>query len=354
VERTIYFLSKEFTKRFQIDVLTFNYSHHFLNRLLDLGVNLVDLKVSRTILAIYSLRKYIESQKPHCMISMQYYANVVAIMARMISDQRVKVIVSERLALTPALLSGGFKTIVKNAATLILMKIIYRYADAIVFNSHDSEENFQKIMGNSPKSFVISNPVIDDEIVEKSSEEIEHRWFKYKGEPIVIGVGRLTRQKGFETLIKAFKIVNSEIPSKLVILGEGREKEELEDLVREFDLKERVWMPGFVENPYKYIARSDVFVLSSKYEGLPNALIEALALGIPCISTDCPSGPKEILLDGECGLLVPVGDHQSMADAILKYLKDSKFARSLLSKAKKSLDRFSVEKVTEQFLSLIE
>ena len=137
---------------------------------------------------------------------------------------------------------------------------------------------------------------------------------------------------------------------KLIILGDGEDKEEVEELIKELDVEEWVSMPGFVENPYSYMKRSDVFVLSSRWEGLPSVLIEAMALGVPVVSTDCPSGPGEILKDGRYGELVPVGDHKAMAEAIVKVLREKKSTKDAEEFVK---SEFSVEKVAEEYIKIL-
>jgi glycosyltransferase involved in cell wall biosynthesis len=133
-------------------------------------------------------------------------------------------------------------------------------------------------------------------------------------------VGRLTREKDFSTLIQAFSAVRKVFRCRLLILGEGRERTDLEQLVHDLNVDGDVSMPGFVNNPYKYMSHSSLFVLSSVWEGLPTVLIEALALGVPVVSTDCESGPREILKNGLLGTLTPVGDIASMTGHILKSL----------------------------------
>src|SRR5262249_54469789 len=141
-------------------------------------------------------------------------------------------------------------------------------------------------------------------------------WFAAGSPPVVLGVGRLALQKDFSTLIKAFAHVRSRAPARLLILGDGEKRVELEVLVKELGLTADVCLLGYVDNPFAYMRRCAAFVLSSEYEGLPNSLIEAMACGAPVISTDCPCGPAEILDGGRYGLLVPVGDVEAMAAAI--------------------------------------
>ncbi|MGB2886052.1 MAG: glycosyltransferase, partial [Dehalococcoidia bacterium] len=163
---------------------------------------------------------------------------------------------------------------------------------------------------------VIYNPVITPELLEKAREPVDHPWFQPGEPPVVLGVGRLTEQKDFPTLLRAFALVRKERAARLVILGEGEDRPELKALVDELGIAEDVDMPGFVDNPYGYMAGAAVFALSSRWEGLPTVLIEAMALGKPVVATDCPSGAREILNDGRYGTLVPVGDAKRLATGI--------------------------------------
>jgi glycosyltransferase involved in cell wall biosynthesis len=163
---------------------------------------------------------------------------------------------------------------------------------------------------------VIYNPIATSDLREKSAAILEHPWFKECEPPVVLAVGRLTRQKGFNILIRAFSRVRRTRAVRLMILGEGEERPFLEDLIRQLGLEQEVSLPGFVQNPYPYMQRASLFVLSSRWEGLPTVLVEALYLGTPIISTDCPGGSREILRDGQYGQLVPVDDPFVLADAM--------------------------------------
>jgi glycosyltransferase involved in cell wall biosynthesis len=168
---------------------------------------------------------------------------------------------------------------------------------------------------------VVYNPVVSSELFSKSEEPLDHPWFSSGEPPVVLAVGRLTEAKDFPVLIRAFALVRKERPARLIILGEGAERPKLEALVRELGLNEDVIMPGFVDNPYKYMRNATVFVLSSAWEGFGVVLVEAMALGTAIVSTDCPNGPAEILEGGKWGDLVTVGDWRALASAILKRLE---------------------------------
>ena len=166
----------------------------------------------------------------------------------------------------------------------------------------------------------IYNPVVTRHLRVGMSQRPNHPWLLDGGAPVILAAGRLTPQKDYPTLLKAFARLAERRPCRLVILGEGECRHELEKLVDDLKLADRVSMPGWVENPFAFMSRASLFVLSSRHEGLPGVLIQALACGCPCVSTDCPAGPAEILQDGEFGPLVPVGDETALADAMARVL----------------------------------
>jgi glycosyltransferase involved in cell wall biosynthesis len=168
---------------------------------------------------------------------------------------------------------------------------------------------------------VIHNPVVTPELEERAQAPLEHAWFAPGEPPVVLSVGRLVAPKDYPTLVRAFARVRAVRPARLVILGEGSQREALLALAAKLGIADDVTLPGFVANPFAYVSRCAVFALSSAWEGFGIVLVEALALGCPVVSTDCPSGPAEILEHGSHGLLVPVGDDEAMAQAILSAIE---------------------------------
>jgi glycosyltransferase involved in cell wall biosynthesis len=202
---------------------------------------------------------------------------------------------------------------------------------------------------------VAQNPAIQNpETQHPATQKLAAQdWFA-SNLPVIISTGRLAPEKGYDTLLKAFALVQQQIDCRLVIIGEGDQRIELENLAQTLAIADKVWMPGYDANPYKYVSKADVFVLSSRFEGLPNTLIEALAVGTPCVSTRCKSGPSEILLNGEGGFLVDVDDAEKMADAIVTVLQNPEKANAMLQKAQEKLDRFTPEVVGRKYLEVIE
>jgi len=234
---------------------------------------------------------------------------------------------------------------IKYLFSIIASKIVLKLPDKLVAVS----ESVKKSFGNDDKIAVIYNPVVTPDMLDKSNEPVDQDFFTAKKVSIIISVGRLSQEKDFATLLRAFAIVEKEIDSQLVIVGEGKERENLQRLARNLHIEDSVWMPGFVENPYKYVSKSSVFVLSSKFEGFALVLVEALSVGCPVVSTDCPGGPREILENGKYGKLVPVGDHEALAKAIIDTLKNPPPKELLQERGK----MFSVEAAVNKYLELI-
>ena len=268
----------------------------------------------RTLLNTFPLAIYLRREKPDVVLSAMNHCNVVALIAKILSGAKTRAAISEHNTFSIAGKTLGF---FKRMITPKLMRLLYPKADTIIAVSKNVADDLAQSIGIPRERIeVIYNPVISPEIYEKAKEKINHPYFPSSSLKIIIGVGRLTEQKDFPTLIKAFAKVKQKIDANLIILGEGEDRKKLEKLIENLNLKEYIDLPGFVKNPYAFMAKADLFVLSSKWEGLPTTLIEAMACGTPVVSTDCPSGPAEILENGKYGKLVPVGDVEALAEAM--------------------------------------
>jgi glycosyltransferase involved in cell wall biosynthesis len=199
------------------------------------------------------------------------------------------------------------------------------------------------------KITVLWEAVIDDEIVDLAKQEPTHPWFSDGGSPVVMGMGRLTRQKNFKTLIQAFAKARNSTDMRLVILGEGEERELLQAEIHRLGLDNDVDLPGFIDNPYSHLASCDLFVLSSIWESSCHSLIEAQGLGVPSITTDCPSGQREIALEGDSAIVVPVGDPDTMGDAIARLVVDRVEADRLGNNALENSQRFWPDTVSKEW-----
>jgi len=258
------------------------------------------------------------------MLSVMSHANVIAILARRLAGVRTRIVVSEHTTTSAAIQRArGWSA----HAVYRLMPWLYRKSDAIVAVSGEAARDLERFL-RLPRGAaqVIYNPFDLASIACKASEPVSHPWFlPGASRPVILSVGRLTEAKDFSTLIRAFAKVRGCSNARLLILGEGELRSELMELAQSLGLDgDDFQMPGFVRNPYSYLARAALFVLSSRWEGLPGVLIEALACGAPVVSTDCMSGPREILADGHWGRLVPVGDSSALAREICAVLAASR------------------------------
>lgn len=318
-----------------------------LIRLNGSGLRVLDLGVTHTALAVPGLIRYLKAERPFALLAAKDRAIRAAVLAKRLSRADTRLVgrlgthLSAAMANKPALIRW---------ARQWPMRETYSTVDRIVAVSEGVAEDTQRIAGLPPEKIaVIRNPVITQEMLEKSRMPADHPWFESPDVPVILGAGRLTRQKDFATLIRAFARVRAAIDSRLVILGEGRLRPGLEKLAADLGVAEAVSLLGHVANPYAYMARSSLFVLSSAWEGSPNVLTEALALGTPAVSTDCPSGPREILQDGRCGPLVPVGDMARLADAMLRTLQSPPDGRLL----REAAAEYTVERSAARYLEVL-
>jgi len=311
------------------------------------GVNVVKLKSSHTFGSVFGLAAYLRRVRPDAMLAAKDRAGRTAIAARRLSGVPTRIVF--RLGTTLSAALEG-KSPLRKWLWYLPMRLIYPAADGIVAVSGGVADDLSQITGLPPERFqVIPNPVITPRLAEMAREEVDHPWLS-KGElPVVLGVGRLTRQKDFPTLVRAFARVREKTPCRLILLGEGRDRQALEALAADLGVKEDVDLPGFAPNPYAWLSRASLFVLSSAWEGSPNALTEALALGTPVVSTDCPSGPREILAGGRVAPLVPVGDVEQMARAMEKVLAEPPGREALVGAA----EAYTVENSSRRYLELL-
>lgn len=279
-------------------------------------VRVVDLARSRALQAPGPLARYLKKSQPDVLISALGHINLAALLARRLAGTRTRVIVTEHLAVSAR--AEGFTDL----AFRFLARKAYPQAEAIVAVSEGVADSFAAGAG-LPRAAVrvILNPVLTEEYWRKMAESAAHPWFGPDEPPVILGVGRLAAQKDFPTLITAFEQLRTSVDARLLILGEGPDRQELENRIRTAGLTEHVALPGFVTNPFSFMASSALFALSSVREGLPTVLIEALAAGVPVVATDCESGPREILQGGRLGRLVPVRDPTALAEAMLATLR---------------------------------
>jgi glycosyltransferase involved in cell wall biosynthesis len=315
-------------------------------KLVSSRVNIIDLNASRTLVSLPGLVLYLKKERPTTLLSTLTHANIVALWAKRIARVPTRVVVRQANIINYV---GRFR---KNSKSSLLVRLFYPWADGIVAVSTGVKDNLVNAARLKPdKIKVIYNPTITPEIEQKYLRPVTSHWLAENNNPVILGVGRLSKQKDLSTLIKAFALLPKELNAQLVILGEGEERPNLEELVNELGLVDRVYLPGFVDNPYYFMRMATVFVLSSAWEGLPNTLIEAMAAGTPVVATDCESGPREILDNGRYGLLVPVGDVNKLSREISKILTDPVLQAKLARLGRERAKDFTVDKIAPEYLA---
>ncbi len=311
------------------------------------GIRVIDLHAPRVLRSILPLAGYIRRERPRIVISSMSHANLAALWAARLARQGTPVMVTVHTTLSRATGRQGFLT---RTLAPHLRRTFYPWAACMVAVSRGAADDLARTSGvPRDRVQVVYNPVITSNMLTLAREPSHHPWFAAAEPPVILGVGRLTPAKDFPTLIRAFAAVREQRPARLIILGEGEEREALTALVSQLGVAADVALPGFQPNALAYMANSALFVLSSAWEGLPTVLIEALAAGARVVSTDCHSGPREILQDGRLGTLVPVGDPQALAAAIIETLQQP--ARALPGDA---LMPFTMNAAVDHYLRLIE
>jgi glycosyltransferase involved in cell wall biosynthesis len=281
------------------------------------GVRVVDLGARHTWSSLPGLVRYLRRERPAALLAAKDRANRVAIRARRLAGVPTRLAVRLGNHLGRALQGKGA---LRRWWRTAPMPRLYRRADAVIAVSAGVAADTAAITGLPRAAIhVLPNPVVTPELADRAAAEPDHPWLAERaagGPPVLVGIGRLSAQKDFPTLLRAFAHLRERQPARLIILGEGRDRGALETLADGLGIRTDVDLPGFSANPYPLLRRADLFVLSSAWEGSPNALVEALALGTPAVAADCPSGPREILADGRYGPLVPVGAPQALAEAL--------------------------------------
>lgn len=313
------------------------------------NVNVVDLGSSGVSSSLPKLARYLRTERPEALLATLRHANVVAVWAKKLARVPTRVILRHSNMLFPTPPSSY-----REKALYASVRTFYPWADLHIAVSQGVAADVQRSAGVAPdKICTIHNPVVTPELVLQAQAFPDHPFFT-AGEssagtpPVILGVGRLTSQKDFHVLLRAFAAVSKVRPARLIILGEGERRRQLETLAEELGVSAAVSLPGFVDNPFAYMAHANLYVLSSRWEGLPGALIQALACGCPVVSTDCPSGPREILENG-IGTLVAVGDVQGLAAAITQALD----APPDKDRLKERAAAFSTEAVVPRYLEAL-
>lgn len=332
VDRVITNLVGEFSRRgLRVDLLHVANHGPYLDPVPE-HVRVVELGSAHVNSSLLPLVRYLRRERPAALLSDKDKVNRIALLARRLARVATRVVVRIGTTVSKNLERRGP---VQRWTQYTSMRLFYRHADAVVVPSAGAAEDLARIARlPAGRVRVTPSPVITPRLEALAREAPGHPWLRYRQGPVVLGVGELCARKDFATLIRAFARVRERTGARLVVLGEGRKRAELEALVSELGLADAVALPGFESNPYAHMARADCFVLTSTCEGAPVVLMEALALGTPAVATDCPSGPREILADGRYGPLVPVGDVDALAGAITATLESPLPAATLREAAR--------------------
>jgi glycosyltransferase involved in cell wall biosynthesis len=288
---------------------------------------------------------YLRQSRPKVLIVTLRHSSIVALWAKKFTGISTRIFVREAGMLSINRIRG-----IKGLMLSSLARSCYPWADGVIAVSEGVAgdiAHFARIQRD--RIHTLYNPVVTPDLLDRAREPIRHPWFVSQTAPVILGAGRLNSAKGFDNLIQAFAELRQRREAKLMILGEGEKRAELEALSRNLKLEKDVSLPGFVPNPFAYMARASLFVLSSKCEGLPGVLIQAMACGCPVVSTDCPSGPYEILEGGRFGSLVEVGNVAALARAMKETL-DSPLPSEVL---KNRASDFSLEKIMPKYMEVL-
>lgn len=308
-------------------------------------VRIIDLNKGRVITSILPLANYLKQNRPWALIGNMGHVNVVASMAREFARIQTRLVLVGHNTL-----SASKSDLQRSKLVPYFMRWLYPRANAVAGVSAGVARDLEQQLGLEKETVkVLNNPVVNQDLITQSQANLAHPWFAADTPPVFLAVGRLNPQKDFPNLLSAFAQVRTQKDARLIILGEGTEREKLETLIDRLGIKDDVSLPGFVKNPYAYMRQASCFVLSSRYEGLPTVLIEAMACGCPVVATNCPSGPEEILNNGAYGSLVPIEDSQALSVAMLKTLDNPPKKESLMQRA----NEYSTEKVVANYLSLL-
>lgn len=340
-------LANELSDRgYEIDVLVSQLGGDLIDELGDgVTVRTVGSRFTTPWPELYAgprLRRYIDREKPDVLVSSLALANVVAAITTGLSRHRPKLIQTVH---APPNRQNGTKYRISHEVG----RYTYCSADLVVAVSNGVRDELCREVGvPRERTRVIYNPVVDDELRRSRREAVDHTWFD-DDVPVVLNVGSLRMSKGQSTLIHAFDRLSRRREARLMLIGDGNNRENLLRQVDDLGIDSSVEFLGERDNPYKYMTAASVLASASRYEGLGNVIIEALACGCPVVSTDCPYGPAEILEGGEHGKLVPVGDAKSLAAALESTLDEAIDPSSLQNRAAD----FHVTEIVDQYEELL-
>ena len=347
-------------RNYNISFLAFVSIGEYYSRV-DKNIKITAFNSRRMLLSLPKIVFYLRKEKPDLVITVDEHASIYILIAKKIAGVQTRIIL--RVGTTYSRLFSVYKGI-KNKSLPYFIRWLYKYADGVIAVSKGIADDIISVASLMPERVVtIYNPKQLNLIKEQMSEKIEHPWIENKEIPIIITAGRFRVPKNYELLIRAFAIISKNIPSRLIIVGKGRDGEKLKDLVTMLNCGDKVSFPGFTDNPYAWMSKADIFVLPSLWEGMPNALLEAMACGIAVISSDCSSGPREILAPNtdyrfrlkegveyaQYGVLTAVNDEKSLVQAMTKLLTDNELRAKYASLSSDRIKDFDSNKIIDEY-----
>ena len=350
VEKTNLLISEKLVKKYEVFFVSNYYSNKFDNDFKRIGIKKIKLNSKRTLFSFFELSKIFKKLKPDIIIPIQMPANVLVLaINKFLFNNTLKVVCCERLS------KEKFKhTFIKGKIIIFLANLLYKNAKKIICNSKDLANEFKNISKKRNVVFIY-NPTLKLNHQKLSKEFIiKEKPFYNKNKPILFSLGRLDEVKNQMMLLKAFNELKKKIRCDIVLMGEGKAKKQLIEYAKENNFNKNLYIFNFKKNPFPYLLKSDLFILTSNYEGLPNVLIESMSLNKPIISTNSPTGPREILLNGKAGFLVKKNDHIDLSKKIKLFFNNRKVFIKKKKFYQKSLSRFSAEESLNKYNKIIE
>ena len=301
-----------------LDVLLIKARGPYVDRLPD-KANIIRLRAQHSLTSVWEVSQYLRSEQPTAVLAVKHRAILAALRARRWAGTNTPI--SGRLGTTVSAALAN-KSRHRRQSWFRAMRRYYPRLETLIAVSQGVADDVMTITDMKPPQIkVVRNPTITPELLQAAEYPVDHPWLQTASDiPVILGVGRLTEQKDFPTLLSAFALVRSQRHARLIILGDGSLRSDLQTQAEALGVAEDVALPGFQDNPWAWMKRTSVFALSSRWEGSPNTLTEAMGLGVPVVSTDCPSGPRELLDSGRVAPLVAMGDTDALAEALLSTL----------------------------------
>ena len=347
VEKTNILISEKLSKKYRILFASNYFSNKFDVDIKRIGIKKIKLKAKKTILSFFELSKIIKKNKPDLIFSLQMHANVTLLLLNfLLFFNKLKIICCERLSYQ------SYQDI-KGQIIILLAKIFYRFSTKIICNSQDLAEEIRSLSKSKNVTFIY-NPTLKQNFRKLSKRfKLNKSPFKDKNKKIIISIGRLVDNKNHLMLLKAINLLEEKEKIALVIIGEGKNRKLLIDYATKIKFR-NLYILNYRKNLYPYLLNSDLKILTSNFEGLPNVLIEAMALNKPIISTNSPTGPREILLNGKAGFLIKRNDFKSLSSKIHLFLKNPKLFNKKKLYYKESLKRFSPENSLKKYANIVD